>query len=96
MLKWVDSEVNLEHLTEVSRISIVVKLIDLSRDHRIANTEWVYGLPELNKNQIREATKIANPGCFATCIQLALLPFFPFLFFDSCSISFEINPPIVQ
>jgi len=51
-----------------------VKLIDLSRDHRIANSEWVYGLPELNKTQIQESTKIANPGCFATCVQLALLP----------------------
>lgn len=51
-----------------------VKLIDLSRDHRIDNSEWVYGLPELHKSKIREANKIANPGCFATCIQLGILP----------------------
>lgn len=54
-----------------------VKVIDLSRDFRIAGDEehaFVYGLPELNKKEIAKAAKIANPGCFATAIQLALLP----------------------
>lgn len=50
------------------------KIIDLSQDHRIENFNFVYGLPELNKDAIQSAQKIANPGCFATCIQLALLP----------------------
>ena len=57
-----------------------VKIIDLSQDYRLkANTayqqsQFVYGLPELNREAIREAQYIANPGCFATNIQLALLP----------------------
>ncbi|MGB3587708.1 MAG: N-acetyl-gamma-glutamyl-phosphate reductase [Tunicatimonas sp.] len=53
-----------------------VKIIDLSQDFRLASSShnYVYGLPELNKNQIKEASRIANPGCFATCIQLGLLP----------------------
>ncbi len=57
------------------------KIIDLSRDFRlaennsIAEKKFVYGLPELNKEKIRNAQYIANPGCFATAIQLALLPF---------------------
>jgi N-acetyl-gamma-glutamyl-phosphate reductase len=51
-----------------------VKCIDLSQDHRLANENFVYGLPELNRAQIKTASNIANPGCFATCIQLALLP----------------------
>jgi len=53
-----------------------VKIIDLSHDFRLkrAGNDFVYGLPELNREQIRTATKIANPGCFATAIQLALLP----------------------
>ncbi len=51
-----------------------IKCIDLSQDHRIANPNFVYGLPELNREQIKTASNIANPGCFATCIQLALLP----------------------
>lgn len=57
-----------------------VKIIDLSQDfrllpnHTIANRTFVYGLPELNKEAIRNATNIANPGCFATAIQLGLLP----------------------
>lgn len=51
-----------------------IKIIDLSQDHRIAHKNFVYGLSELNKEKIQEANKIANPGCFATCIQLALLP----------------------
>lgn len=57
-----------------------VKIIDLSQDYRLKeNTAYqgqhfVYGLPELNKEAIRSAQYIANPGCFATNIQLALLP----------------------
>jgi N-acetyl-gamma-glutamyl-phosphate reductase len=47
------------------------KVIDLSQDYRLAKT---YGLPELNKAEITEADFVANPGCFATAIQLALLP----------------------
>ena len=51
-----------------------VKCIDLSQDHRLAHADFVYGLPELNRAQIKTAQNIANPGCWATCIQLALLP----------------------
>lgn len=54
-----------------------IKIIDLSQDFRLAEaagTDWVYGLPELNREQIKKAGYIANPGCFATCIQLGLLP----------------------
>lgn len=48
-----------------------VKIIDLSQDYRLTKT---YGLPELNKEKIRSAGFVANPGCFATAIELALLP----------------------
>ena len=51
-----------------------VKIIDLSTDYRDESNGFVYGLPELNKDRIKKATKIANPGCFATMIQLGLLP----------------------
>jgi len=54
-----------------------IKIIDLSQDFRLAEaagTDWVYGLPELNREQIKKASFIANPGCFATAIQLGLLP----------------------
>ena len=57
-----------------------VKIIDLSQDYRLrANTSYknesfMYGLPELNREAIKSAQYIANPGCFATNIQLALLP----------------------
>ena len=54
--------------------SAATKIIDLSSDHRTQTADFVYGLPEWNKTQIAEATKIANPGCFATAIQLGLLP----------------------
>ncbi|RKQ50166.1 N-acetyl-gamma-glutamyl-phosphate reductase [Roseivirga pacifica] len=49
------------------------KVIDLSHDFRL-DPEKVYGLPELNKEAIKSANFIANPGCFATAIELALLP----------------------
>ena len=58
-------------------IAAGIKIIDLSQDFRLkaaAGEDWVYGLPELNRERIRTANFIANPGCFATCIQLGLLP----------------------
>jgi len=51
-----------------------VKIIDLSTDFRNQSDGFVYGLPELQRERICTANKIANPGCFATSIQLALLP----------------------
>ena len=56
------------------------KIIDLSQDFRLADSasingrHFIYGLPELQKDKIKSATAIANPGCFATAIQLGLLP----------------------
>lgn len=53
-----------------------LKIIDLSHDYRLQRegNDFVYGLPELNREEIKSAKNIANPGCFATGIQLALLP----------------------
>lgn len=52
-----------------------VKIIDLSEDYRDERNGFVYGLPELNKERIQSTSRLANPGCFATAIELALLPF---------------------
>jgi len=49
-------------------------IIDLSTDFRDESAGFVYGLPEVNTKKISKATRIANPGCFATGIQLALAP----------------------
>ncbi len=61
-----------------NKINASIKIIDLSQDFRLGETvnkrKFVYGLPELNKAQIKKAKNIANPGCFATAIQLGLLP----------------------
>ena len=53
-----------------------VKIIDLAQDFRLAapGNDYVYGLPEINRERIAAAQHVANPGCFATCIQLGLLP----------------------
>jgi N-acetyl-gamma-glutamyl-phosphate reductase len=51
-----------------------VLIIDLSQDFRLGVYPWVYGLPELDREAIRDAKAIANPGCFATAIELGLLP----------------------
>ena len=53
-----------------------VKIIDLAQDFRIAapTHDYVYGLPEIHKTEIQKCQHLANPGCFATCIQLGLLP----------------------
>lgn len=67
-------EANIEH------IKAETKIIDLSNDFRlvrkssIGNREFIYGLPELNREQIKTAQNIANPGCFATAVQVGLLP----------------------
>lgn len=63
-----------------NEIKASIKIIDLSQDFRLAgsavigNRNFVYGLPELQREAIKSATNIANPGCFATAIQLGLLP----------------------
>ncbi len=51
-----------------------LKIIDLSTDFRDESAGFVYGLPELNYSKLQKAQKIANPGCFATAIQLGILP----------------------
>lgn len=63
-----------------NKISDKVKIIDLANDFRLNNQskigkrKFIYGLPELNKEEIKKASNVANPGCFATTIQLGLLP----------------------
>lgn len=65
---------------EENKITDKIKVIDLSQDFRLIQNSkfetrnFVYGLPELNKEEIKSAFNIANPGCFATSIQLGLLP----------------------
>lgn len=51
-----------------------VKIIDLAQDFRDESDGFVYGLPELNRERIATSARVANPGCFATALQLALLP----------------------
>ena len=51
-----------------------LRIIDLAQDFRDESNGFVYGLPELNRERTCGAQKVANPGCFATAIQLALLP----------------------
>lgn len=59
---------------DAHQVPASVKVIDLSTDFRNESAGFVYGLPELQKESIQSATKIANPGCFATSIELAILP----------------------
>lgn len=61
---------------EENSVPANVKIIDLSNDFRLKADagEFVYGAPELNREKIRAARCVANPGCFATSINLALLP----------------------
>ncbi len=65
---------------EENKINDKIKIIDLSQDFRsnqnpkLKTRNFIYGLPELNKEKIKSANNVANPGCFATAIQLGLLP----------------------
>lgn len=68
------------HFLQENKINENIKIIDLANDFRIKGSnnigerEFIYGLPELNRKEIINATSIANPGCFATAIELGLLP----------------------
>jgi N-acetyl-gamma-glutamyl-phosphate reductase len=57
---------------EIERASPNAVIVDLSADHRF--DDWVYGLPELHRAKIKGAKRIANPGCYATALQLAVAP----------------------
>ena len=61
---------------ETHEIPENLKIIDLSQDYRLKaeGNDFVYGLPEMNRRAICKAMHVANPGCFATAIQLAVLP----------------------
>ena len=61
---------------EANPIPDKLKIIDLSTDyrHKSQENDFVYGLPELNKEAIKKTNRLANPGCFATAIQMTLLP----------------------
>lgn len=76
-----------EQFLKEHEIPASVKIIDLAQDFRIMRplptspmgegsipTDWVYGLPETHREETRRCQHLANPGCFATCIQLAMLP----------------------
>ena len=71
---------NSRKFLEQNQFSDVTKIIDLSNDFRLEDDavfqgrKFVYGMPESQKSEIETANNIANPGCFATAIQLALLP----------------------
>ncbi len=58
----------------ISHSSAQSTIIDLSSDNRF-NSKWSYGLPELNRHNIRHSKRISNPGCYATGMQLAIRPF---------------------
>ncbi|RNC84344.1 MAG: N-acetyl-gamma-glutamyl-phosphate reductase [Balneola sp.] len=62
-------------IVEEGIIPSLAKIIDLSSDFRLkGDHNFIYGLPELNHEEIKSARYVANPGCFATCIQLSVLP----------------------
>lgn len=63
--KWLQ-----EHRPSASQL-----VVDLGQDFRLNRNEFAYGLSEVNKEQIANARRIANPGCFATLVQLMLSPF---------------------
>ena len=64
-----------EQFLKEHTIPAYVKIIDMAKDFRIkGDHDYVYGLPEIHKEEIKKAQHLANPGCFATCIQLGLLP----------------------
>lgn len=62
----------------VAALTAETVIVDISADHRF-DADWVYGLTEVNRDKIVEARRIANPGCYATAMQLAVRPFLDIL-----------------
>lgn len=61
-------------LAEHTPLPATLRIVDLAQDFRDQSEGFVYGLPEWQRDRIRSAQRVANPGCFATALQLALLP----------------------
>ncbi len=61
------------YVEAVTQFNPETRIVDLSADHRF-DANWIYGLPELGREQIRQAARISNPGCYATAMQLAISP----------------------
>lgn len=66
------------YVEAIARARADAVIVDLSADHRF-DDGWVYGQPERLRDRVRGATRIANPGCYATAMQLALWPLVPLL-----------------
>jgi N-acetyl-gamma-glutamyl-phosphate reductase len=64
-------------------------IVDVSSDHRFDDA-WVYGLPEINRERVQGARRIANPGCYATAAALAVKPLFPH-FIGECAHAFGVS-----
>jgi len=62
----------------VAAMNASQKVVDISADYRFEDS-WAYGLPEHNRDAIRGSGRVANPGCYATTVQLALAPLIPAL-----------------
>lgn len=77
----------------VKGLPVETVVVDLSADHRFDALDhgWVYGLPELQRAAVLGATRIANPGCYATGAQLALAPLLPFLHPDVAPTVFGVS-----
>ena len=70
---WIIAQDNGQAASFASRIDVATPVLDISADFRF-DPDWVYGLPPLNKDNLRAARRVANPGCYATAVQLAILP----------------------
>ncbi|MEZ5893862.1 MAG: N-acetyl-gamma-glutamyl-phosphate reductase [Parvularculaceae bacterium] len=65
-----------EYVAAIDKYAPEKIIVDLSADYRFTDA-WAYGLPELHRKKIKGATRIANPGCYATAMQLAIAPLVP-------------------
>ncbi len=66
------------YIEAIERVRPDAVIVDLSADHRFVDA-WVYGQPERLRDRVRSSKRIANPGCYATAMQLALAPLVPIL-----------------
>ncbi len=86
---WIIAQDNGQAARFVKLIDSKTKVIDISSDFRFDNS-WVYGLPQRNAQRIANATRVANPGCYATAVQLGLFPLLNWLD-DSPPVAFGVS-----
>lgn len=87
---WIIAQDNGQAASCLPAIAAESMVVDVSSDFRF-DRQWVYGLPEKNERSIASSRRVSNPGCYATAVQIGLLPLLDLLAPESCPVAFGVS-----